>query len=219
MGWSSWAPLVPLAAGVACLSLAGTQLAAAGFPPSSFGATSAPPAASSSSRESTARPDRLGTTRTPGRPTAAASLGDPVTLAIPALHLVAWVQQVASAGGDLPVPADPHLVGWWTGSARPGAPEGSVVMDGHIDSAREGPGALFYLTDLGTGDVLVVTTTRGQVSYRVIGRRVYAKATGLPPDLFQATPAPRLVLISCGGPFDRRTRSYQENLVVFAVPV
>jgi hypothetical protein len=218
MGWSSWGPLVPLAAGVACLSLAGTQLAAARFPPSSFGATSTP-AASSSSQESTARPDRPGTTRTPGRPPAAASLGDPVTLAIPDLHLVARVQQVASAGGDLSVPADPHLVGWWTGSARPGAPEGSVVMDGHVDSAHEGPGALFYLTDLGTGDILVVTTTRGQVSYRVIGRRVYAKATGLPRDLFEATPAPRLVLISCGGPFDPRTRSYQENLVVFAVPV
>ena len=146
-------------------------------------------------------------------------MGDPVRLAIPALHVVARVQPVTSAGSVLPVPADPHLVGWWTSSARPGAPDGTVVMDGHVDSAREGPGALFRLTELHVGDSLVVTTTSQDVPYRVIGRRVYTKATGLPRDLFEASPSPRLVLISCGGPFDQQARSYEDNVVVYAVPL
>ena len=145
-------------------------------------------------------------------------MGDPVRLAIPALHEVARVQPVTSTGSVLPVPEDPHLVGWWTSSARPGAPEGTVVMDVR-GSAREGPGALFRLTELHAGDSLVVTTTSQQVPYRVIGRRVYTKATGLPRDLFEASLSPRLVLISCGGPFDQQTGSYEDNIVVYAVPL
>jgi hypothetical protein len=47
---------------------------------------------------------------------------------------------------------------------------------------------------------------------------VYVKADGLPPELFSAGGAPRLVLITCGGPFDPTTGSYLDNIVVFAAP-
>lgn len=52
----------------------------------------------------------------------------------------------------------------------------------------------------------------------VTGRRVHVKANGLPPELFTTTGAPRLVLITCGGPFDLATRTYLDNIVVFATP-
>lgn len=217
----AWTAVAALAAGVACLSVAGTRLAMARYPPPAFGATVGPPVAPAVTSQAEGPSTTTATTpRLAGRPTrAAAPVGDPVRLAIPALHEVARVQPVTSTGSVLPVPEDPHLVGWWTSSARPGAPEGTVVMDGHVDSAREGPGALFRLTELHAGDSLVVTTTSQQVPYRVIGRRVYTKATGLPRDLFEASLSPRLVLISCGGPFDQQTGSYEDNIVVYAVPL
>jgi hypothetical protein len=40
----------------------------------------------------------------------------------------------------------------------------------------------------------------------------------LPPEVFAVGGPPRLVLITCGGAFDRRTRNYADNVVVFAEP-
>jgi Sortase domain len=154
-------------------------------------------------------------------PTPAGSviLAEPATLTIPALQLDATVLPVSTSDGALGVPDDPTRVGWWTGSALPGAPSGSVVIDGHVDSAAAGPGALFRLADLYPGDpIQITTTTRDRHAYTVAGRRVYPKAGGLPPDLFATTGPARLVLISCGGPFDRTTGSYLDNIAVFAVP-
>jgi hypothetical protein len=143
----------------------------------------------------------------------------PTALAIPALRVQATVVPVDSLGEILGVPADPAQVGWWTGSALPGAASGSVVIDGHVDSATTGPGAFFQLADLHISDLLIITTTTGdRRNYAVTARRTYLKANGLPPDLFATTGPPRLVLITCGGSFDRSTGSYSHNIVVFAAP-
>jgi len=45
---------------------------------------------------------------------------------------------------------------------------------------------------------------------------VYRKHQGLPAALFRAIGPARLVLITCGGPFNSVARSYQDNIVVFA---
>jgi Sortase domain len=145
--------------------------------------------------------------------------GPPVTLTIPSQQVRASVLPVANVGGVLQVPDDPAQVGWWNASAPVGSSRGSVVIDGHVDSAVSGPGALFRLAELRTGDRIVLgTATGGARSYAVTGRRVYRKAAGLPPELFSSAGPPRLVLISCGGPFDRAAGSYLDNIVVFAAP-
>ena len=127
---------------------------------------------------------------------------------------------VVNAGGVLQVPDNPAQVGWWSASAPAGSSRGSVVIDGHVDSAASGPGALFRLAGLRTSDRIVLSTATGLTrTYAVTGRRVYDKATGLPADIFDQSGTPRLVLISCGGPFDSAEGSYLDNIVVFAVPV
>ena len=55
------------------------------------------------------------------------------------------------------------------------------------------------------------------MDYTVAAVRAYAKAD-LPAEVFDRAGAPRLVLISCGGPFDRARRSYRDNIVVYGVP-
>ena len=68
----------------------------------------------------------------------------PGRLALPRLGVDAPVQAVG-VGPDrlLAVPDDPRTLGWWRGGATPGDAAGSVVVDGHVDSAERGPGALF----------------------------------------------------------------------------
>ena len=144
---------------------------------------------------------------------------EPVRISIPPLAVTADVVPVTTSSGTLDVPTDPRQVGWWTGGALADAAHGSVVLDGHIDSAVSGLGALFRLGTLHDGDpILLTTTTSQQQRYAVIGRRVYVKTDGLPADLFTTTGPARLVIITCGGPFDHQTGSYLDNVVVFAAP-
>jgi hypothetical protein len=76
---------------------------------------------------------------------------------------------------------------------------------------------LFRLTDLRPGDTITVATGSGRrVRYAVTGRRVYPKTAGLPRAVFSLDTRPRLAIITCGGAFDRATRSYRDNIVVFA---
>lgn len=118
-------------------------------------------------------------------------------------------------GGALVVPDDPHVVGWWRDGARPGDAAGAVVLAGHVDTRRDGPGALFRLAALRVGDR--VTVLAGSVPHVYVVRLVdrYPKQA-LPPGLFAPTRPHRLLLITCGGPFDRTTRQYADNLVVTA---
>ena len=160
---------------------------------------------------------------TPASGTATSSLavpaGPPVRLRIPVQALDAAVVGVGvSADGALGVPDDPDIVGWWRDGATPGNQVGSVVIDGHVDAYGRGRGAMFRLAQLRPGDDVQLVLPGGTVDYTVAAVRAYTKAD-LPPDVFDRTGAPRLVLISCGGPFDRARRSYRDNIVVYGIPV
>jgi hypothetical protein len=143
----------------------------------------------------------------------------PVTLSIANIHVTrAPIVQVTSTAGRLDVPDDPRTIGWWSGGAKPGSSTGTVVLVGHVDSARLGRGAFFHLATLAMGSSVSVTPVTGSpLTYRVVGRRVYAKQS-LPTEVFATRGPPRLVLITCGGPFNTATRHYRDNVVVYAVP-
>lgn len=144
----------------------------------------------------------------------------PRQLLLPRFGIHADVLPVTSTDGVLAVPENPQQVGWWAGSALPGSTSGTTVIDGHIDSATAGVGALIHLSDLVPGDsVSIVGSTGKTIDYRVVARRVYVKHAGLPSSLFAPGGPQRLLLISCGGPFDSDRGSYEDNIVVFATPV
>lgn len=144
--------------------------------------------------------------------------GIPLRVALPAIGVDAAVIPVTVAGGELGVPPDPRTLGWWAAGARPGSARGSVVVVGHVDDWKAGRGALYRLEAAPVGATVTVTTATGPVRYRLVGRRVFDKQS-LPAGVFAQTGAPRLVLITCGGPFDRRTRHYTDNIVVYGVPI
>jgi hypothetical protein len=121
--------------------------------------------------------------------------------------------------GLLAVPADVRTAGWWSAGAAARAPSGSVVLVGHVDSARQGPGIFFAIRTLLPGDRVILSSGDGRTAaYTVAARREYPKNVLPAEEVFDQDTPPRLVLVTCGGTFDPRTRHYSDNVVVYALP-
>ncbi len=121
--------------------------------------------------------------------------------------------------GALVIPDDVRTVGWWTGGSKAGEAFGSVVVAGHVDSAIRGIGVFAQLKRLAPGQV-VELDARGQAQrYRIVSAlRVPQARLAQDAGIFRVDGAPQLVLITCGGAFDRARHRYQDNLVVLATP-
>jgi hypothetical protein len=144
----------------------------------------------------------------------------PLRLAVPGAGIDAPVDPVGvAADGSMQLPADVHRVGWYRFGPAPGDGRGSVVLAGHVDAWDQGLGSLGRLRSVQPGDAVEVTGAAGQVSrYRVVTRQLLVKRQVPLAELFTRAGAPRLVLLTCGGPFDETARSYRDNLVVVAEP-
>jgi Sortase domain len=123
-----------------------------------------------------------------------------------------------SADGQMELPADPEVLGWYRFGPAPGEGSGSVVLAGHLDSKRYGLGPLVGLREVEVGDPVTLTRSDGtRVDYAVVDVRRYDRQA-LPEELFSRTGPERLRLITCGGEYLPDEGGYQENLVVTAVP-
>jgi len=101
-------------------------------------------------------------------------------------------------------------------AGRPGA-TGSAIIAGHIDSYR-GPGVFFRLASLHRGDRAYVRRADGSlVVFRVTAVRLYRKDRFPTAAVYGPAAGPQLRLITCGGTFDPAVRSYESNVVVYAV--
>ncbi len=127
---------------------------------------------------------------------------------------------VATGGdGRLQVPKSPADVGWWAAGAAPGSAGGTVLLVGHVDSARQGRAVFAGLSQVAVGARVAVTAGDGDVHrYRIVARRIY-KQEALPADLFRGASKHRLALVTCIGSYNRSTHSYAQNLVLYGVPV
>lgn len=159
--------------------------------------------------ESTQEPEAIG----PG------SSARPVRLGIQAVGLDLGVRPVGvSTDGQMQLPPDPLLLGWYRYGPAPSRP-GSAVLAGHLDSDRYGLGPLVRLREATVGDAVEVLAADGtRTAYRVSGVTRYPRQA-LPASLFARTGSPRLQIVTCGGAYDAEAGGYQANLVVTAVPV
>jgi len=140
----------------------------------------------------------------------------PVWLTIPAIGVKAPIVTLGlNRNGTLQVPSSTTVVGWYTGSPRPGA-IGSAVIAGHVDS-RSGPGVFFWLRSLHRGERIYVRRADGTlVVFTVTAVRMYAKAQFPTATVYGPVPDAELRLITCGGTFDYARGNYLSNVVVYA---
>jgi hypothetical protein len=145
-------------------------------------------------------------------------VADPVRVRIPAIGVDSGLDRLGrQPDGTIAVPERFDLAGWYADGARPGEPGPAVIL-GHVDS-RAGPAVFFRLSALPVGAVVYVDRADAStVAFRVTGT-VRVPKSGFPTDLvYSPTLQPALRLVTCGGSFDSKARSYRDNVIVYTVP-
>jgi predicted outer membrane protein len=143
----------------------------------------------------------------------------PVRLSLAGFVNAPVVPVAAGGDGQLQVPQSPSNVGWWAAGAAPGSASGTVLLAGHVDSARQGRGVFAALWNVPVGAKVAVTAGDGSVHrYHIVARRIYPQEQ-LPPDLFHGASKPRLVLVTCTGTYNHSQHRYTHNLVLYAIPL
>lgn len=109
------------------------------------------------------------------------------------------------------------VVGWYAAGVRPGA-VGAALMVGHVDTETR-PAVFYKLSTLEAGGTIRIARDDGGVAEFTVD-----DVAVVPRDRFDAHQAygvrepgrAELRLITCGGTFDRATRSYTANVIVSA---
>ncbi|MEU6479340.1 class F sortase [Streptomyces sp. NPDC047017] len=142
----------------------------------------------------------------------------PTRLSIPDIGVDAPFTKLSlGSSGQLEAPPldNTNLVGWFQDGASPGERGASVVV-GHVDTLS-GPAVFAQLDSLETGNDVDVTRADGVVAhFKVDSVQTFSKAAFPDDEVYADTATPELRLITCGGPFNRTTKDYEDNVVVFA---
>ena len=143
----------------------------------------------------------------------------PVRVVVERLGVDAEVVPVGvQPSGEMEVPADLDQAGWYRFGPAPGE-DGSAVLAGHVDGDGR-LGQLRALRDAVPGDRVVVTGSDGSTAeLEVVSREQEPKASAPLQRWFATDGTSRVVLLTCGGAFDRAQGSYADNVAVTAVPV
>jgi len=144
----------------------------------------------------------------------------PQRIDIPAMGVQAPVvaRGLDRQGAIDPPPFDqPGVVGWYAAGVRPGA-AGTALFVGHVDTETR-PAVFYKLSSVRPGERVRVIRDDGRVAeFTVEDVQVLSR------DRFDAQQAygtrqsgrAELRLITCGGTFDRASRTYSANVIVSA---
>jgi sortase (surface protein transpeptidase) len=167
-------------------------------------------------------PTPTGSTSTADVPVSA-TVPAPVAVEIPAIGAVSSLIGLGlNPDGSLAVPplSAPRQASWYSDGVTPGE-TGPAVVAGHVSGQIDGrsiPGVFARLAELGPGDDILIERSDG-TTLRFVVQRVETHDKGDFPTeaVYGDRAGPELVLITCGGALDPAARSYESNVIVFAV--
>ncbi|HEY9339311.1 MAG TPA: sortase [Kribbella sp.] len=156
----------------------------------------------------------------PAEPPTAAEVVQPNRMRLESIGVDVPVVAVGvAADGQMELPPNPAVIGWYRFGPSTTDQRGSVVLGGHLDSKQYGVGPLVRLRKLRPGDLVTVRLSdNSTTSYRVRTVEDIAKSSLALDRVFDRDGTPLLRIITCGGPYDRTAGGYRDNLVVTAAP-
>jgi len=141
--------------------------------------------------------------------------GLPVRLKISKIAIDAPITYMGiTKQGAMAVPGNIVDVGWYKNGALPGN-TGSAVLAGHIDGLRGQPAVFANLKKLQKGDTLqIIDNNHAVINFTVRESRTYSPGEQ-PSEVFHASDAAHLNLITCTGAWDKTQHQFLGRLVVF----
>lgn len=166
----------------------------------------APPAAPAEIQKPTAQP----------KPTLQLNKSEPVRLLISDVGIDAPLTSVGKRSDNtLEVPKETNTPGWYRLSPTPGELGPSVIV-GHVDS-ESGPAVFWRLRELAPGKIIEIKRAdASQARFEVVSVRQFEQNNFPTQEVYGNIDHAGLRLITCGGTFNRITRHYSHNTVVYA---
>lgn len=116
---------------------------------------------------------------------------------------------------EVPPVEQPMQAGWYGLGVTPGE-NGPAVVLGHVDGGGQ-PGIFNRLDELQNGDEVLVLRADGRTAVFTVSRTQQVPKSQFPTeDVYGPSDQPELRLITCGGSFDKKRRSYEDNVIVYA---
>lgn len=144
----------------------------------------------------------------------------PQSVAVPSLGITAPVVPRgldASGAVDPPPYHQPSKVGWYERGSTPGA-EGVALLVGHVDTESK-PAVFYGLSAARPGEKVRVTGAGGlRLEFTIDDIQVFTRERFDPQKVYGPRESDRaeLRLITCGGTYDKKARTYTANVVVSA---
>jgi hypothetical protein len=138
---------------------------------------------------------------------------------IPTIGVLAPLEPEMINHHTLSIPLDVHTVGLWAQGGQVGGESGTVLLAGHINYYNQGDGALFQLATIRPHARIFLSGPIGVVTVWTVDSLISYPKADLPQSVFAPEGARRLVIVTCGGPFDANTGHYLDNVVVTARPL
>ncbi|UBU10683.1 class F sortase [Nonomuraea gerenzanensis] len=142
----------------------------------------------------------------------------PTAVYIPSIGVAAPLMELGlDAEGAIQNPPfdPPNLAGWYRYGPVPGQ-RGAAVITGHLDT-RTGPAVFARLKDVRRGAQIQVLRADRSVAVFVVDKVEHTPKRGFPAKkVYGKLRYPGLRLVTCGGAFDQRAHSYEENTIVYA---
>jgi len=143
---------------------------------------------------------------------------DPKLLTMPSIDTEVFIQKVGiDQRQQVAVPTNVHLAGWFVNSARPGA-KGLSIIDGHVDGRTTQNAAFGKLDQLKAGDRFSVEYGDGTNAHFQIKQLQTVTADEAVNVLFSQDPSikSQLNLVTCTGTFDRKSKTYNQRIIVIS---
>ncbi|MBT2488078.1 class F sortase [Streptomyces sp. ISL-96] len=144
----------------------------------------------------------------------------PRHLAVPSIGITAPVvpRGLDTSGAVDPPPYhQPSKVGWYGSGTAPGA-EGAALLVGHVDTESK-PAVFYHLSAARPGEKIRVTGAGGErLEFTIDDVQVFTRERFDPQKVYGPRESDRaeLRLITCGGTYDKKARTYTANVVVSA---
>jgi hypothetical protein len=140
----------------------------------------------------------------------------PVRVQVPSIGVDSNLMDLGlTSDGSLEVPPSGFPAGWYTGAPTPGE-LGPAIIVGHVDWAGKA-GVFYRLRSIKPGaEVTVVRADGSTAVFAVSSVAEYLKGEFPTDKVYGDTTNAALRIITCGGVFDPKVHSYEDDIVAYA---